>query len=133
MLLSHAKIELYFHLVIVTKYRHKSLNREALELIRDCASVINKAGNYGINVIESNIDQEDPSHVHFILEMKKIQSVNLSKFLTSLKAMSSRKLKVTITDWQGWSASYYLATVSKNGGELEAAKEYVRSQHRHGC
>ena len=116
MLLSHAKIELYFHLVIVTKYRSKRLTKEALEIIRDCTAVISTAGNYGINLVESNIDQEDPSHVHLVLQMTKIQGVDISKFITSLKSMTSRKLKPISQEWQGWSASYYLATVSKEGG-----------------
>lgn len=133
MLMSHAKIELFFHLVIVTKYRNKSLTKESLELVRECANVISNAGSYGINLVESNIDQEDPSHVHLVLEMTKLQGVDLSKFITSLKSMTSRKLKVTTKDWKGWSASYYLATVSKDGGELEAVKAYVREQHGNGC
>lgn len=130
MLLSHSRIELFFHLVIVTKWRDKSLTKEALAVINETFDFL--AERYNIRRIESNIDSEMPDHWHCVFELQSLDC-NLQKFVTSLKSMSSRKLKAIVQNWQGYSSSYYLATLSQNGNELQNAIDYVKEQHGNGC
>ena len=130
MLLSHSRIELFFHLVLCTKWRDKSLNSDALAVIDETFDFL--AERYNIRRLQSNIDQEMPDHWHCVFELQSLDC-NLQKFVTSLKSMSSRKLKAVIPAWQGYSASYYLGTLSQNGNELDNALAYVKSQHGNGC
>ena len=76
-----------------------------------------------------NFDKGLTDHVHFLFELQQLAGVDLSKFITSLKSMTSRKLKTIDSDFS-WSSSYYLGTVSKEGGKLEAVRNYIKEQHR---
>ena len=130
MLLSHCRIELFFHLVLCTKWRDKTLSKDALAVIDETFDFL--AERYNIKRLQSNIDQDMPDHWHCVFELQSLDC-NLQKFVTSLKSMSSRKLKAVIPAWQGYSASYYLGTLSQNGNELDNALAYVKSQHGNGC
>lgn len=124
-LLTHAKLELHFHLVLVTNCRRKNLDAENLSVIKNSFNTV--AAKYGIQLEEINIDEGKADHCHFLFELQQISGVDLSKFITSLKSRSSRLLKSLTPDFS-WSASYYLATVSSNNGELDAVKNYIRNQ-----
>jgi len=130
MLLSHSRIELFLHLVLCTKWRDKTLSKDALAVINETFDFL--AERYNVRRLQSNIDQEMPDHWHCVFELTSLDT-NLQKFVTSLKSMSSRKLKAVIPAWQGYSASYYLGTLSQNGNELDNALAYVKSQHGNGC
>ena len=109
---------------MVGKYIHDS------KLINETFDFL--AERYNVRRLQSNIDQEMPDHWHCVFELTSLDT-NLQKFITSLKSMSSRKLKAVIPAWQGYSASYYLGTLSQNGNELDNALAYVKSQHGNGC
>ena len=83
---SHSVFLLYYHLVMVIKYRRKVLNDEISERAKEIFEYI--APGYGIVLEEWNHDKD---HVHILF--KAHPNTEISKFINAYKSASSRLLK----------------------------------------
>ncbi len=123
---NHSVFLLYYHLVLVTKYRRKVIDdiisnrlKEIFEKIQD---------NYNITLQEWNHDKD---HVHILF--KAHPNSELSKFINAYKSASSRlikkeypKIKEQLWKEYFWSRSYCLLTTG--GAPIEVIKKYIESQ-----
>jgi len=123
---NHSVFLLYYHLVLVTKYRRKVIDdiisnrlKEMFEKIQD---------NYNITLQEWNHDKD---HVHILF--KAHPNSELSKFINAYKSASSRlikkeypKIKEQLWKEYFWSRSYCLLTTG--GAPIEVIKKYIESQ-----
>ena len=82
----HSVYLLYYHLVMVIKYRRKVIDNDISERLEQIFSYIGQ--NYGITVDEWN---HDIDHVHVMF--RGIPSSNISKFINAYKSASSRLIK----------------------------------------
>ena len=123
---SHSVYLLYYHLVMVVKYRRKVINAQ----ISDCAKEVFEyiAPNYGIVVEEWN---HDTDHVHVMFRAQ--PRTELSKFINAYKSASSRLIKKEYPEireklWKEafWSQSFCLVTAG--GAPLEVIRQYIESQ-----
>ena len=123
---NHSVFKMYFHLVLVTKYRRKVINDEILEFFKE--RFITLGEKYNIHLEEMNHDS-DHLHILFRGEPKS----NISKFINGYKSATSRKVKelypyVLEKLWksQFWSRSFCLMTTG--GAPIETIKAYIESQ-----
>jgi putative transposase len=117
---------MYYHLVMVVKYRKKAFNDERSDYAKEIFERIGK--EYGIKIAEWNHDV-DHIHVMFTAQPK----TTLSKFINSYKAASSRLIKEKYPEiksilWKSafWSKSYCLLTTG--GATIDVIKNYIESQ-----
>ena len=122
----HSVYLLYYHLVMVIKYRRKVIDNTISERLSNMFSSIGK--NYGIVLEEWN---HDIDHVHVMF--RAIPSTNISKFINAYKSATSRIIKKEypkISDklWKSyfWSKSYCL--ISTGGVTTDIIRKYIESQ-----
>ena len=127
---AHSVYLLYYHLILVVKYRRRVFDNEISERAREIFSYI--APNYGIILEEWNHD-EDHVHVMFRAQPKS----ELSKFINAYKSASSRLLKKEFPQirrklWEEtfWSQSFCLLTAG--GAPIETIRRYIERQGEHG-
>lgn len=127
---AHSVYLLYYHLILVVKYRRRVFDNEISERAREIFSYI--APNYGIVLEEWNHD-EDHVHVMFRAQPKS----ELSKFINAYKSASSRLLKKEFPQirrklWEEtfWSQSFCLLTAG--GAPIETIRRYIKRQGEHG-
>ncbi|MFK5954727.1 MAG: IS200/IS605 family transposase [Desulfobacterium sp.] len=123
---AHSVYCIQFHLVFCVKYRRKVLTDLVSERLKSI--VVNIALNFDVNIIEQETDMD---HIHILFASK--PSVTLSKFINSLKSVTSRMIRKEFPEvkkvlWKGkfWSPSYFLASVGQVS--LDDLKKYVESQ-----
>ena len=121
---------LYYHLIIVTKYRRKVINDDISARGKEIFEYI--APNYGIILEEWNHDKD---HVHVMFRAQPKSAI--SKFINAYKSASSRLLKKEYPEireklWKGafWSQSFCLLT--SGGAPVEVIREYIESQGKKG-
>jgi len=138
---SHAAYRLYYHLVLVTKYRRKCLNAA---IISDLDGIVRTlCESWGCELKELNGEAD---HLHVLFEGK--PSMELSGFVNNLKTVTSRLIRrdhgAHLAKWywraspEGavlpktkpvlWSASY--AIVTAGGAPLDIIKAYIVNQER---
>ena len=117
---------MYYHLIMVVKYRRKVIDEDISERGREIFEYI--APGYGITLEEWNHDED---HVHVMFRAK--LSTEISKFINAYKSASSRLLKKEYPDireklWKEafWSQSYCLMTAG--GAPIEVIRQYIESQ-----
>lgn len=117
---------LYYHLVLVTKYRRKVIDDNISNRLKDIFEKIQS--NYNITLQEWNHDKD---HVHILF--KAHPNSELSKFINAYKSASSRlikkeypKIKEQLWKEYFWSRSYCLLTTG--GAPIEVIKKYIESQ-----
>lgn len=122
----HSVYLLYYHLIMVVKYRRKVIDRDISERAKEIFEYI--AAGYGITLEEWNHDKD---HVHVMFRAK--PSSEISKFINAYKSASSRLLKKEHPEireklWKEafWSQSYCLLTAG--GAPIEVIREYIESQ-----
>lgn len=124
---SHSVYALTYHYVCCVKYRRKIFDNEQ---IIDRLKQINYdiAENFGIEIVNQETDQD---HVHILFKTR--PSLEISKFINSLKGVSSRYLFKEFPEikrklWRGhlWSPSYFVCTTGQV--TLDQLKRYVESQ-----
>ena len=127
---AHSVFLLYFHLIMVTKYRRKVINDDISARGKEIFEYI--APNYGITLEEWNHDK-DQVHVMFRAQPKSA----ISKFINAYKSASSRLLKKEYPEireklWKGafWSQSFCLLTAG--GAPIEVIRKYIESQGEKG-
>ena len=122
----HSVYLMYYHLIMVVKYRRKVIDKDISERAKEIFEYI--AEGYGIVLEEWNHDKD---HVHVMFRAK--PSSELSKFINAYKSASSRLLKKEHPEireklWKEafWSQSYCLLTTG--GAPLEVIREYIETQ-----
>ena len=123
---SHSVFLLYYHLVMVIKYRRKVLNDDISERSKEIFEYI--APNYNITLEEWNHDKD---HVHILFRAH--PNTEISKFINAYKSASSRLLKKEFPQirqklWKErfWSQSFCLLTTG--GTPIGVLKKYIESQ-----
>jgi len=123
---NHSVFLLYYHLVLVTKYRSKVIDDAISNRLKEIFEKIQS--NYNITLQEWNHDKD---HVHILF--KAHPNSELSKFINAYKSASSRLIKKEFPEirqklWKGhfWSRSYCLLTTG--GTPIEVIKKYIETQ-----
>mgnify|MGYP003295881009 CR=1 FL=1 len=83
---NHSVFLMYYHLVLVTKYRRNVIDENISQRLREIFEYI--AVNYNISVIEWN---DDKDHIHILFKAQ--PNSELSKFINAYKSASSRLIK----------------------------------------
>lgn len=124
---SHSIYNLQFHYVACVKYRRKVLTDEVTARLKEIN--LSVASEVGVTIIEQETDQD---HIHILFAAK--PTVQLSKFINSLKSVSARLLfrefpGIKQELWGGsfWSPSYFLASTGQV--TLDVLKRYVENQN----
>ena len=122
----HSVYMLYYHLIMVVKYRRRVINDEISVRGREIFEYI--APGYGITLEEWN---HDVDHVHVMFRAS--PSTEICKFINAYKSASSRLLKKEYPEirqklWKEafWSQSYCLLTAG--GAPIEVIRRYIESQ-----
>jgi putative transposase len=123
---NHSVFLLYYHLVLVVKYRRRVIDDIVSNRLKEIFEYI--APNYNITLQEWNHDQD---HIHILL--KAHPNTALSKFINSYKSASSRLIKKEYQQikqnlWKEyfWSRSFCLLTTG--GVPIDIIKRYIESQ-----
>lgn len=123
----HSIYNLKYHLVVVTKYRHKCITEE---MLNDLEEIFKKniEKNNG-SLIEFNGEKD---HVHLLFEIP--PQIELAKLINNLKTVSSRLIRKKYSEylkqfyWKNvfWSRSYCILTTG--GATIEMVEKYIQSQ-----
>lgn len=123
---AHSVFLLYYHLVLVVKYRRKVFDDIISERAKEIFLYI--APNYKITLMEWNYDGD---HIHILF--KAHPKTEISRFINAYKSASSRLLKKEFPEtrkklWKEhfWSQSFCLITAG--GAPLTVLKQYIESQ-----
>ncbi len=123
---NHSVFLLYYHLVLVTKYRRKVINDNISNRLKEIFEKIQ--GNYNIILQEWNYDKD---HIHILF--KAHPNTEISKFINAYKSASSRLIKKEFPEikeqlWKEyfWSRSFCLLTTGVQ--PIEIIKKYIESQ-----
>ena len=124
----HSVYRLQFHLVVVTKYRlkviNKAMNIRLKELTRrgfeEC---------WGLEIIEMETEAD---HVHILFESN--PQTDLSKLINNFKTVSSRLLRKEFKEKLAkfytiptlWSNSYCILSVG--GASIDTIRKYIENQ-----
>ena len=122
----HSVYLLYYHLVLVVKYRRKVFDDAVSVRAKEIFSYI--APSYGITLEEWNHVED---HVHVMFRAK--PATEISRFINAYKSASSRLLKKEYPEirkklWKEyfWSKSFCLITAG--GAPVETIRKYIESQ-----
>ena len=123
---NHSVFSMYYHLILVTKYRRKVIDDDISLRLQEIFE--NIQDRYNITLLEWNHDKD---HVHILF--KSHPNTELSKFINAYKSASSRLIKKDFPGirnqlWKAyfWSKSFCLITT--DGVSIEVIKEYIQSQ-----
>lgn len=122
----HCVFELHVHLVFVTKYRRKVLEKSALETLKTIFTELCK--DFEAELVEMNGEDD---HVHLLVNYP--PKVSISKLVNSLKGVSSRLLRkqfprIERQYYKGglWSPSYFAG--SCGGAPVSVIRSYIENQ-----
>lgn len=112
---------MYYHLVLVTKYRRKVIDDSVSNYAKAIFERIAK--RYHITLVEWNYDKD---HVHIIFKGQ--PKTELTKFINSYKSATSRLIKKEYPEikQQFWSRSFCLFTTG--GVSKEIINDYIQMQ-----
>ena len=123
---NHSVFLLFYHLVLVIKYRRNVLDDAVSLRAREIFEYISPS--YKITLLEWNHDHD---HVHILFKAQPHSEI--SKFINAYKSASSRLLKKEFPEirsklWQEyfWSRSYCLLTTG--GAPIEVIRQYIETQ-----
>ena len=123
---NHSVFLLYYHLILVTKYRRQVIDDEISDFAKD--TFIRISESYHITLIEWNHDKD---HVHIVFKAQ--PKTELTKFINAYKSASSRLIKrdfprVKQFLWKEmfWSKSFCLLTTG--GARIDLIKKYIQNQ-----
>ena len=125
----HSVYLLYYHLILVVKYRRKVFDDRISERAKEIFCYI--APKYGITLEEWNHDED---HVHVMFRAK--PATEISRFINAYTSASSRLLKKEYPQireklWKEyfWSKSFCLLTAG--GAPIEVIHSYIETQGEH--
>ena len=123
---AHSVYLLYYHLIMVIKYRREVMDDDISERAKEIFEYI--APQYGIVIEEWN---HDVDHVHMMFRAQ--PKTEISKFINAYKSASSRLIKkeyphVKEKLWKEafWSQSFCLMTAG--GAPIDVIRKYIESQ-----
>ncbi|HBI1794916.1 TPA: IS200/IS605 family transposase [Enterococcus faecalis] len=123
---NHSVFLLYYHLVLVTKYRRPVIDDEISDYAKVTFERISES--YHITLVEWNHDKD---HVHIMFKAQ--PKTELTKFINAYKSASSRLIKrdyprVKQFLWKErfWSKSFCLLTTG--GAPIDVIKKYIQNQ-----
>ncbi|MGG5737607.1 MULTISPECIES: IS200/IS605 family transposase [Bacillus cereus group] len=123
---NHSVFLLYYHLVLVVKYRRNVFNDDISEYAKDMFFRLSE--NYNITLVEWN---HDVDHVHILF--KAHPNTEMTKFINAYKSASSRLIKRDFPQvkkklWKEmfWSRSFCLLTTG--GSPIDVVKKYIENQ-----
>lgn len=123
---NHSVFALYYHLVLVVKYRCKVINNDISNRLKEIFEYIQP--NYNITLQEWNHDKD---HVHILFKAQ--PNTEISKFINTYKSASSRLIKKEYPQikkqlWKEyfWSRSFCLITTG--GVSIDVIKKYIKNQ-----
>ena len=124
----HAVYLLQYHLVVVTKYRHKVINNELKDrLIEISYSIIES--DWKSKIISINTDED---HIHILFETS--PQTQLSKLINNYKTVTSRLIRKEFSKqleqyyWKPYfgSDTYFISSVSDTSEAM--IKTYIDKQ-----
>ncbi len=117
---------MYYHLILVVKYRRKVFNDEISEYAKE--RFIKIGNNYNIYLEEFNHDKD---HIHILFTAH--PNTELSKFINAYKSSTSRMIKknypyIKTKLWKSsfWTKSFCLIT--SGGATTSVIKKYIEKQ-----
>ncbi|PRS99632.1 IS200/IS605 family transposase [Bacillus wiedmannii] len=123
---NHSVFLLYYHLVLVVKYRRNVFDDDISDYAKDM--FVRLSENYNITLIEWN---HDVDHVHILF--KAHPNTEMTKFINAYKSASSRLMKRDFPQmkkklWKDmfWSRSFCLLTTG--GSPIDIVKKYIENQ-----
>lgn len=123
---NHSVFLMYYHLVLVIKYRKKAIDDEISTRLKSIFEYISPS--YNIALQEWNHDED---HVHILFKAE--PNSELSKFINAYKSASSRLVKkeypiIRKYLWKDcfWSRSFCLLTTG--GAPIDVIRRYIESQ-----
>ena len=123
---NHSVFLLYYHLVLVVKYRRDVFDTDVSDFARNIFIRISKS--YNITLEEWN---HDKAHVHIMFRAH--PNTEISKFINAYKSASSRLIKKNFLYirkklWKEmfWSRSFCLLTTG--GAPIEIIRQYIEKQ-----
>ncbi|EDZ49161.1 IS200/IS605 family transposase [Bacillus cereus group sp. MYBK65-1] len=123
---NHSVFLLYYHLVLVVKYRRNVFDNDMSDYAKDMFVRLSK--NYNITLVEWN---QDVDHVHILF--KAHPNTEMTKFINAYKSASSRLIKRDFPQvkkklWKEmfWSRSFCLLTTG--GSPIDVVKTYIENQ-----
>ena len=121
----HSVFKLYYHLILVIKYRRKVIDDNISDTLKKY--FLNIEDDFQIKLEEWN---HDIDHIHILFTAE--PTTNISKFINAYKSASSRMIKKAYPEikdklWEEafWSKSYCLLT--SGGATIEVIREYIKS------
>lgn len=126
----HSCYKLVYHLVVVTKYRNKVINKEILKRLKEISNNIFE-DSWGCDIIEINGEED---HLHILFEAP--PQVQLSKLINNFKTVTSRLIRKEFKEhvdtfyWEPrfWSNSYLI--LSTGGATIETIEKYIKDQKK---
>ena len=123
----HAIYKLTYHLVVVTKYRHKCINEAMHTRLREIADDL--FTKWDCEILEMNGEAD---HIHILFDAP--PQIQLSKIINSFKTVSSRYIRKEFPKelepfyWKPyfWSQSYMVLTTG--GATIDVVKAYIENQ-----
>ncbi|MBQ6774113.1 MAG: IS200/IS605 family transposase [Synergistaceae bacterium] len=123
---NHSVFLLYYHLILVVKYRRKVFDDDMSEFAKDIFIRISKT--YNITLEQWNHDKD---HIHVMFRAH--PNTEMSKFINAYKSASSRLIKrkypaIRKKLWKEmfWSRSFCLLTAG--GAPIEIVRQYIEKQ-----
>ncbi|MBE4939566.1 IS200/IS605 family transposase [Bacillus cereus] len=123
---NHSVFLLYYHLVLVVKYRRNVFDDDMSDYAKDM--FVRLSENYNISLVEWN---HDVDHVHILF--KAHPNTEMTKFINAYKSASSRLIKRDFPQvkkklWKEmfWSRSFCLLTTG--GSPIDVVKTYIENQ-----
>ena len=123
---NHSVFLLYYHLILVTKYRRQVIDDEISDFAK--ATFERIAESYPITLIEWNHDKD---HVHIVFKAQ--PKTELTKFINAYKSASSRlikrdfpRIKKSLWKEMFWSKSFCLLTIGS--APMDVIKKYIQNQ-----
>lgn len=123
---NHSVFKMYYHLILVVKYRRKVFNDEISEYAKE--RFIKIGNNYNIYLEEFNHDKD---HIHILFTAH--PNTELSKFINAYKSSTSRMIKknypyIKTKLWKSsfWTKSFCLIT--SGGATTSVIKKYIEKQ-----
>ena len=122
----YAAFNLHVHIVFVTKYRRKIFGELHLKSLKQYVAEI--CQDFDSELKECNGESD---HLHMLIEYP--PTVQISKLVNSLKAVTSRRMRNDHIDLRAayskpvlWSRSYFAG--SCGGAPLDIVKKYIQNQ-----
>lgn len=123
----HSCYNLKYHLVVVTKYRRKCINKELMNRLIEISN--NTFDKWNCTILEINGGAD---HLHILFETP--PQVQLSKLINNFKTVSSRLIRRDFAEYLAkfywkpffWSESYLV--LSTGGATIDIIKQYIENQ-----